>query len=250
MDSKAIRRLAVAAFVGLVLLAGLIATLSSSNKSQITELEAQSLSDSVFRLENASGTEVFSVDDDGDATTAGTSQAEHIYSTDDAVVSDVLTAGSAVVTNSVQAGGITSTGGLAVSAGDVDFPDGAVSLDDLTWNVPVVISAAVTYQTSDGAVGPALPQGTFVHRTVVVVRSTWDTSATMKLGTTDVWELNPDGDDEAFFASGEVNLEKAGSYRSHTGYETEDDSRMLLDIDHSGASKGSLIIMQWVTFGD
>jgi hypothetical protein len=108
-----------------------------------------------------------------------------------------------------------------------------------------MVRFTVNYQTGDGAMGSIIPEDAIVYKTIVKVTSTWDSeSPSIKVGTTDVWELNPDGDDEAFFAAGMVDLTTLGAYVSRTVYRMIDDGQLLIDFNHDGATKGSAVIMQ------
>jgi hypothetical protein len=101
------------------------------------------------------------------------------------------------------------------------------------------------FETADGAIGDVVPEGAIVYKTIVTVTSTWDSaSPSVKVGTTNVWELSPDDDDEAFFAAGMVDLTTIGSYVNRTVYQMIDDGQILLDLNHDGASKGKAIITQ------
>jgi hypothetical protein len=116
MDKKQRNALIVALVVGV----GLIVVLSSMLRVPAPlEMDAQSLTGYAFRLEDANGSVIFSISDDGNVVVSGTSQFEHVYSSDDAVVADNLAAGSVTVTETVSAAGITSTGDLVMSDGHI-----------------------------------------------------------------------------------------------------------------------------------
>jgi hypothetical protein len=111
--------------------------------------------------------------------------------------------------------------------------------------IQVAIRFTINYQTGDGPVGPVIPEGALVYKTIVTVASTWNsTSPSIQVGTTNVWELSPDEDDRAFFAAGMIDLTQIGSYVNRTVYQMIDQGQILLDIDHDGATKGKAIITQ------
>lgn len=107
------------------------------------------------------------------------------------------------------------------------------------------IRTTITHETSSGQIGDTIPSGAIVYQTLVTVTESWNSSSpSIKIGTTEEWEMGGVryNEDEAILAEALVDLRQGGTHVSRRVYRPQEDVNMDLVIDHDGASSGEAII--------